>query len=250
MAMCDVGDFRGLIVDLEKDILLAKSIHRVDNRALEEVGEAKLWPASELVSRFQCSKARKFLQSNGLGDHNDPAIVEQIQAKYPRRKEAVTPLTAAELEALQKGICGEVLCTKLGQLNHDVAPGLGGLRNEHLHTLIMNEKREKTPSAAGAVDNPCNYANAAVSIELPQYFYVAWLATRLVLVNKTDPADLPLGMETFTRPINVGYAKRRLITRAYFYNDLQAVYNGTLGPVQNGCGISGGISIKVFGVSA
>ena len=96
-----------------------------------------------------------------------------MQAKYPKRKEAVTPLTAAELEAPRKGISGEVLRTKLGQLNHDVTPGLGGLRNKHLHALIMNEKQEETPSAAGAVDNLCGYANAVVSIELPWYLYVA-----------------------------------------------------------------------------
>ena len=112
----------------------------------------------------------------------------------------------------------------------------------------MNEKRKKTPSAAGAVDNLCYYANAVVSVELPRYFYVSWLAIRLVLTNKTDPADLPPGMETSTGPINVGYAERRLVTRAYFGDDLQTAYNGVLGLVQNGCGISGGISITAFGV--
>ena len=54
-------------------------------------------------------------------------------------------------------------------------------------------------------------------------------------------------MEMSVRPINVGYAEHRLITRAYFDNDLQAVYNYTLGPVQNGCGIKGGISTTEFG---
>ena len=50
MAMYDAGDFSGLIVDLEKDILLAQFIHHVDNRTLEEVDEAKLWRAGELLS--------------------------------------------------------------------------------------------------------------------------------------------------------------------------------------------------------
>ena len=134
---------------------------------------AKIRRAAELLSRFQCSKSRKFLQSNGLGDHNDPAIVAQMKSKHPRRKEEVTPLTAAELGVPRKGICGEVLCTKLGQLTHDAAPGLGGLWNEHLHALIMNEKRQRIPSAAGAVDNLCDYVNAVVSVDPPWYFYVA-----------------------------------------------------------------------------
>ena len=66
MAMYNAGDFSGLIVDMKKDILLAQSIHSVDNMILEEMYEAKLWQASELLSRFQCSKAKKFLQSNEL----------------------------------------------------------------------------------------------------------------------------------------------------------------------------------------
>ena len=114
-------------MDLEKDILLVRSIHCVDNRTLEEVDEAKLWRVDEILSQFQCSKTIEFLHSNGLGDHNNPAIVEQMQSKRPRRKEAVTPLMAEELEAPRKGVGGEVLHTKLGQLNYNVAPGLGGL---------------------------------------------------------------------------------------------------------------------------
>ena len=110
----------------------------------------------------------------------------------------------------------------------------------------MNEKRQQTPSAAAAVDNLCDYANAMVSVEFPRYFYVAWLATRLVPANKTDPDDLPPGVEASARPINVGYAEQRLITRAYYDEDLQAEYNSILGPVQNGCGIRGGISITEF----
>ena len=70
------------------------------------------------------------------------------------------------------------------------------------------------------MDNLCDYANAVVSVEVPRYFYVAGLATRLDPANKTNPADLLPGMETSARPTNVGYAERRLITRAYFDDDL------------------------------
>ena len=112
----------------------------------------------------------------------------------------------------------------------------------------MNKKRQQTPSAVGAVDNLCDYANAIVSVKLPRYFYVAWLVTKLVPAKKTNPDDLPPGMEALARPINVGYAERLLITRAYFSDDLHVVYNCTLGQVQNGCGIKDGISVTAFGV--
>lgn len=75
------------------------------------------------------------------------------------------------------------------------------------------------------------YANVIVTVELLRYFYVAWLATRLVPANKVDPSTLPPGANSPARPINIGKAERRLITRAYFEADLQDAYNGILGPV-------------------
>ena len=50
--------------------------------------------------------------------------------------------------------------------------------------------------------------------------------------------------------MNIGYAERRLITRAYFGKELQLTYNELLGPVQNGVGIKVGISITTCGVLA
>ena len=45
-------------------------------------------------------------------------------------------------------------------------------------------------------------------------------------------------------------AERRLITRTYFDKALQSSYNSIIGPVQNGVGVRGGISITVFAVVA
>ena len=104
--------------------------------------EAQLRAAADLLSRFQCSKARKLLQSNGLGDREDPAIVEQMTRKHPKRKEAIAELTAAELEAPRKGLSREVFGDKLRELKHDVAPGLGCFRNEHMLALNLNPARQ------------------------------------------------------------------------------------------------------------
>ena len=79
------------------------------------------------------------------------------------------------------------------------------------------------------------YANAIVTVELPRYFYVAWLATGLVPAKKFDPSTLPPGADSPARPINIGNTEHRLITCAYFDADLQDAYNGILGPVQKGC---------------
>lgn len=114
---------------------------------------------------------------------------------------------------------------KIKQLKSDVAPGLGCLRNEHLSVLLLNPDRPVTPSASAAVDNLLDYSNAVVQVELPPYFYAAWVACRLVAANKLSPRDLPSGVTPDARPVNIGGAERRLITPAYFDEDLQSDYN-------------------------
>ena len=102
---------------------------------------------ADLLTCFQCIKAWKYLQFNGLGDQTDAEIVDQMKQKHTACKRPITPLSDAELEILQKGISHDVLVHKLGQLKHDVAPGLGYLRNKHLTALQqLNSDRQMTPA--------------------------------------------------------------------------------------------------------
>ena len=48
-----------------------------------------------------------------------------------------------------------------------------------------------TPSAAQVVGNFYDYADVVVKVQLPTYFYHAWVACRLVPANKDHPDDLP-----------------------------------------------------------
>ena len=86
-----------------------------------------------------------------------------------------------------------------------------------------------------------------VPIRFPGYFYQAWVACRLVPANKVDPDDLPPETTPDCRPVNIGGAERRLVTRASFDNYRQGCYNAIVQPVQNGVRVRGGISITVFG---
>ena len=79
--------------------------------------------------------------------------MQQMADKHPKRKEAIAALTAAELEAPRKGLSREVFGDKLRELKHDVAPGLGCLRNEHMLALNLNPARQQTPSATSTVDD-------------------------------------------------------------------------------------------------
>ena len=132
-------------------------------------------------------------------------------------------------------------------LSQDTSPGLGGERNEHLTVLLSNEQREVASRAQSAFDNMFEFVNNAVQVNLPGYFYRAWVANRLVPANKVHPSELPEGAEPDYRPIQISRSDRRLFIRAYWDESLQFEYNRILGPVQNGVGIKDGISITAMG---
>ncbi len=106
------------------------------------------------------------------------------------------------------------------------------------------------PSAAAAIDNYLDYANAVIRVQMPDYFYAAWVSSHLVPANKVHPDHLPPGTTPDCRLVNIGSVKRRLITRAFFNKDLKATFNKIVGPVQNGVGAQAGVSITAFGVTA
>jgi hypothetical protein len=62
----------------------------------------------------------------------------------------------------RKEIDRDMFLWDIRALKADVAPGLGCLRNEHLLALAVNQSHQMTPSAAAAIDNYLDYANAVV----------------------------------------------------------------------------------------
>ena len=68
------------------DVVAEISIHSNDDRSQGTNDEAKLRKVSYLLTRMQCSKAHKYLQSNGLGNHIEEASVEQMMQKHPALK--------------------------------------------------------------------------------------------------------------------------------------------------------------------
>ena len=141
----DSGDWKTLLEEYESDVVRSQLIHQVDTRTEDDKDMAAIRKAADLLARFQCSKARKHLQSNGLGDHTDEAIIEQMTRKHPARKKPITPLSNEDLEKPRRGISREIFAKQIAGLKHDVAPGLGCLRNEHLLALLLNPDRQMTP---------------------------------------------------------------------------------------------------------
>jgi hypothetical protein len=116
----------------------------------------------------------------------------------------------------RKGIDHDVLLWEIRALKADVAPGLGCLHNEHLLTLAVNQSCQIMPSAAAAIDNYLNYANVVIQLQMPDYFYAAWVSSHLVPANKLHPDDLPPETTLYCCHVIIGIPERRLITRAFF----------------------------------
>ena len=95
------------------------------------------------------------------------------QIRHPARKKPITPLSNEDLEKPRKGISRELFAKQIAGLKHDVAPGLGCLRNEHLLAIFLNLDRQITPSAAQVVDHFYGYADAVVKVQLSTCFYHA-----------------------------------------------------------------------------
>jgi hypothetical protein len=140
MKQYDGGNWAGLIANYKHDVMLTHNIIWNNDRSLEEKEEAHKRKATDFSSRFQCSQsqARKHLQSNGLGNHTDPAIADQMTRKHPARKAPMTTLTYDEMQLPRKGIDCEVFLWEIRVLKADLAPGLSSLCHKHLLTLAVN----------------------------------------------------------------------------------------------------------------
>ena len=160
--MASQGDFVGLIKDYERDVLEAKELETPP--AGPKSDENRVRRAADLMSRHKYGKARKEMLNNGLANKDDPRVVEQMKVKHPARKEEMTPLSDGELSHDRRGIDREVFMKELGKLDHDVAEGLGGLRNEHLTALLFNPHREVTPGAEAAADDLYAFADNVVNL--------------------------------------------------------------------------------------
>ncbi len=107
-----------------------------------------------------------YIQSNGLSNHTDPASVDQMTRKHPAQKAPITTLSNDEMRLPKKGIDRDMFLQEIRVLKADVAPGLGCLCNKHLLALAVDQSCQMMPSAAAAIDNYLNYANAVVRVQM------------------------------------------------------------------------------------
>jgi hypothetical protein len=102
------GNWARLIVGYKHVVMLVRNIVQNNDRSPEEKEEAHVPKAADFLFRFQCSQARNHLQSNGLGNHTDPAIADQMTRKHPACKAPMNTLSNDEMQLPRRGIDHDV----------------------------------------------------------------------------------------------------------------------------------------------
>ena len=186
------GDWGGLLALLEADCRQAKLEDRKGRNkkkgvSREEVElEKKRKNAMLLLSKGLIGKAVRRINSFGIGNMEEPAVLEQMKAKYPDRGHPLPDaVTRGQCVDNLRGLRGVLLDLKAG-----VSPGTGGMRPEYLTCLAEVWGEEQM----GLLEQ---FGLRYLTGMLPPWWYKVWLSLTTVALYKTPDQEAvrPVGIE-------------------------------------------------------
>ena len=192
-------------------------------------------------------KGAQALLSKGTSNPHDQSIQDQLSKKHPQRKEDIALPTDEQLQHTRAELDPKQFAKALRSLNNLIAPGLGGLRNEHLLALVFPDFSGASSEAQEAENHLFQLAQLITKGALPPYFYTCYTAVRCIPINKQKPEDLQDGATMDCRPVGIGNAIRRLITKTLF-DQFVGAFNAVTAPMQYGCGEKAGGTKMIFSV--
>ena len=151
----------------------------------EQVVNRKRRKVVKLLSQGKSGKAEAMIGSHGVASMADPAVREQLAAKYPGRKKQLPTLVTQDspIENL-KGLQDALLGLKKG-----VAPETGGLRTEFLTALaeVMEPPQMRLLE---------DFLLCFLQSKLPPWFTQVWQTVQTVPLWKTEEQDAvrPIGI--------------------------------------------------------
>eukprot|EP00957_Ditylum_brightwellii_P069058 5241829-Ditylum_brightwellii.AAC.1 len=80
----------------------------------------------------------------------DDDVLSQLEEKHPKCKAPIPYPTTGQMAVPHIGISPEHLNKAIRWLKSDVAPGLGGIRNEHITSVVFSDQRDVPPLAKSA----------------------------------------------------------------------------------------------------
>ena len=140
-----------------------------------------------LLKRGQISRVVRRICSHGLADAEDPVIMAALQAKYTERgRDLPTHVYKGQCMDRMEGLKEDLLGLDVG-----VAPGFGGLRNEHLRCLgeVWDDSK-----FSGLETFSLRYVNG----ELAPWFYKVWgsVSTFPLFKNSLRDTLRPVGVKS------------------------------------------------------
>ena len=201
------------------------------------------------LSIGKIQKATSSLLSLGTSNPSSPGIQDQLHVKHPSRKLPITPPTMEQISYERATFTVDEMCIAIKNLGRQVAPGLGGCRNEHLQALLFHHQSPVSSTAKDAVCQLHRVCHHIAMCSVPWYFFTAFTAIRLVALNKVDVSELAADAVPDVRPIGIGHSLRRLISRCIFEPYINVFCDSTK-PTQYCVGEKGGITQCIFGMSS
>ena len=181
------GDWGGLLSLLESDCKdEAQDRKRRNPNQKREALEQKRKNAMLLLKKGLISKAVRRINSHGIGNLEDPEVLNQMKAKYPERGHQLP-------SSVTKGQCVDNL-TGLREVLLDLSPGVsagtGGMRPEYLICLAEVWEDQQ-------MDYLEQFGLRYLSGQLPPWWYKVWLSLTTVALYKTPAQNSirPIGIE-------------------------------------------------------
>ena len=163
--------------------------------------------ALQLIADGELSRAQAMLLSEGIHDCMDPAVLEQLRSRQPRRTTSMptTPPTNHEVIATQISLRGVYR-----DLRRRRGAGVTGGRNEYLKALAISHN---DPRADRAIAEHERFALRAYAGHLPAWFLLIWSTCNLTPL-KRKPKPGRTAAETPPQPIAVGEPTQRTFAAA------------------------------------
>ena len=193
------ADWAGLVEAWEGDVRRREEKGENKRREEEEEGNAQAEArlrreVVSLIEAGQVSRAMQRMTSHGLADMADPAVLTQLQDKFPARQDTLPPSVPsyAPIDSFI-GLREKLLSM---DTNRGSSPGCGGMRPEFLAAL--GDRLED-----GELENLEIFALQYAAGKLPPWLYRLWLSTQTVPMHKTAARDA-------IRPIGIRHSWPRL----------------------------------------
>ena len=157
-------------------------------------------------------KAISSLLSFGTSDPRSEAIQAQLASKHPTRKFEIVAPTQEHITQERATFSFDDFCNTVKFFGRQIAPGLGGCKNEHIQALFFNDNSSVSTLAKDALPQFYRVCLHIAQCTVPWYFFTAFTSVRMVALNKEDSSSVTVDGVPDVRPVAMGNRIRTLIT--------------------------------------